>query len=88
MSGASSSGMSELNDIINTYRRNGAIFLFLFKLLKIRVEEQMWQDNPSVEIDEQALNEFCVRKADHLANSVSENPMEEDIWLVIKQLVE
>jgi hypothetical protein len=71
--------LNEIIDLIQKHGKTGARLLFLFKLLKVRVREEVKRIYPNAIIDEESLNRLCIQKAQELTNLCKDRPTEEDI---------
>jgi hypothetical protein len=87
MSEDSLNKLNELIDLIQKHGKTGARLLFLFKLLKIRVEREVKRRYPNPIIDEESLNKLCMQIAQELVNIGKDKLTEEDIKkLLSKQM--
>jgi uncharacterized protein YihD (DUF1040 family) len=79
MSEDSLNKLNEVIDLIQKYGKTGAKLFFLFKLLKIRVEEEVRRRYPNAIIDEKILNKLCMQIAQELVNIGKDKLTEDDI---------
>jgi uncharacterized protein YihD (DUF1040 family) len=83
MSEDSLNKLNEVIDLIQKYGKTGTRLLFLFKLLKIRVEGEVKRRYPNAIIDEESLNKLCMQIAQELVNIGKDKLTEEDIKKVV-----
>jgi hypothetical protein len=84
-----SAGISneKLKNFISRHSEKDLRVLILFKLIKNEVLAKLSADGRGMQIDQQALDTFCLDRAKQLA-TLGKDPNEEDITTLIGQLTE
>jgi len=81
--------IDRLENIARKHGRKGLETLLLFKVINscLETEIQRQYRGHDLEYDKEKLNELCIRKARDLVMQGKEEPTEDDIKSLLKQLV-